>query len=120
MELTQCCAARELRWRQSRVGERLADLYVCSACGHIHTMESWLVSLVYPQPGRCVNCGTAGTPKRPSGNAQGSHHARCGGCGLTEDEVRALHDGLAALHPDGDFLQGALVAGELGRNVLAM
>jgi tetratricopeptide (TPR) repeat protein len=44
----------------------------------------------------------------------------CEFCGLSPQQDYELHRELAALHPDRDWLQGAVVATEIGRHVLAL
>jgi tetratricopeptide (TPR) repeat protein len=103
----------DLRWKQTRVGERWADICYCAACKHIHKMESWLVPLRALNPGRCVNCG--GDLRREKGK-----DPACGRCGLTEPECRDLHGRLAQVHPSQDFQAAALAAAERSRHVLAL
>lgn len=112
MELEACCSTPALAWAQSRVGERFSDILVCKSCQHIHKMESWLVPVDWPGVDGCVNCG--------GDLSLGPDTPKCRRCGLTPTKDRELHDGLAALHPERDYLSAALVAADLGRQVLAL
>jgi tetratricopeptide (TPR) repeat protein len=119
VEFAQCCEKRELKWTNSKVADRWADLYICSSCGHVHKMESWLIPLDWPGDDRCVNCG--GNYKEPKKTKKGEvPELRCEHCGLTPDKDLELHRTLGALHPEGDWLQGSLLAIDLGRHVLGL
>lgn len=121
MEFEPCCANQQLAWTQSRVGERWADIYVCTSCQHIHKMESWLVPIEWPGAERCVNCsGGYVMVARSKKSKAGDDAPRCERCGLTAQKDMELHDGLAALHPYRSYVLGAEVAANLGRHVLAL
>ncbi len=112
MPSPRCCDQPSMKWRQTRVGDRRSDIYVCSRCQHIDAMESWLVPLSPPDRGRCANC--SGHLQLKEGNY------RCDYCGLTSGKTRELHDNLSALHPSRNYLQAALAAAEMNRFVIAL
>jgi tetratricopeptide (TPR) repeat protein len=125
-----CCENPSLAWQASRVGEQWADVYTCASCGTIHKTEKWYVPMYLPQGSRgCVNCGGTFSepPKKPKGMSlsakrpgEPDDQPRCDTCGLTDVEVERTLEGLAALHPQRDYVAGAAVAAEFGRHVLAL
>lgn len=119
MELEKCCDAPVLQWKQTRVSDRFTDMYLCVTCGHIHRMESWPVPVEFPTEERCVNCAgrMVSTGVTKGGRAQNLH---CDKCGLTPEKSQELHESLRTLHPDNEYLPGALLAAEVGRQVLAL
>lgn len=124
MPAQDCCPTRTLQWTHSKVGDRFADIWVCTSCNHIHKMESWLAPIRFPGFDGCVNCGgrmiaAAGKPSA-SGKKSPASAMHCDHCGLSPEKSRDLHDQLAALHPEKSFLQGALAAVEHGRHVLGL
>lgn len=115
MAVTECCGNPQLRWTQSRVGERWSDINVCASCHHIHAMESCLAPIQWPAAEGCVNCGGGYI-----GSASAKAAPRCERCGLTAQKDRDLHDVLVSAHPEKNFAKGAEVASALGRHVLAL
>ena len=127
MTAATCCDARELVWKSAKVGSRWSDMQLCSACGHITRMESWLVPVQRPTEHSCINCGgtcrerkqlsiTAlppGQKPRPTGPA-------CDTCGFTPLEDRVHHEKLAELHPDRNLVKAAQAADAAGRFILSL
>src|SRR4029079_12124929 len=103
MAETQCCPTMDLQWTQRVVDNQYADVYFCASCGHVHRTEKYAVSLRFPYADRCVNCGGDLHAEEGLDPADPSQ-VRCTTCGLTAAEDRDLHDRLASLHPDGEFL----------------
>lgn len=119
MDLEKCCDAPVLQWKQTRVSDRFTDMYLCLTCGHIHRMESWLAPIDFPTEERCVNCAgrMVSTGVAKGGLVQNAH---CDKCGLSPEKSQELHESLRALHPDNQYLPGALLAAEMNRHVLAL
>jgi len=122
MAETQCCAAKDLQWTQRVVDEQYADVYFCASCGHVHRTEKYAVSLRFPYQDRCVNCGgdLALTAPTDGGRPPDPSTVRCTECGMSAVDDRALHDRLAALHPDGTYMAASLALADTGRYVLAL
>lgn len=114
MDAPTCCSTPDVRWKPTKVGDKYADVYACESCGHVYRTEQYAVPLQYPGFERCVNCGGAYL------NDEQGNPLQCETCRLSPTKDKELHDALAAAHPEGDYLQGALVAGEIGRQVLAL
>lgn len=119
MGKTQCCPTMDLQWTQRIVDNQYADLYFCASCGHVHRTEKYAVSLRFPYQDRCVNCG-GDLQADPTVPVPDATRIRCSQCGLTAAEDRDLHDRLAALHPDGEFLAASKALADSGRYVLAL
>jgi tetratricopeptide (TPR) repeat protein len=122
---TQCCPTMDLQWTQRVIDGQYADVYFCASCGHVHRTEKYPVPMGFPYQDRCVNCGGALqlTEMDPSDMDQpepDARHYRCTGCGLTAAEDKELHDHLASLHPDGDYLAASVALVDNGRYVLAL
>ncbi|MEO0604683.1 MAG: hypothetical protein AAF211_24835 [Myxococcota bacterium] len=105
---TQCCPVMDLQWTPRLVEDQYADVYFCASCGHVHRTEKYATNLRFPYNDRCVNCG---------GDLDDE---RCTFCGLTPEEDKALHDRLASLHPDRDYMLASRALFESGRYVLAL
>jgi tetratricopeptide (TPR) repeat protein len=110
-----CCASPELGWQSGPAGDGFADQYLCSNCGTVHKSETWHAPLRVTSDSTCVNCGGG-----LAGPSHAGGEATCTTCGFTEMETQQLHDKLAKLHPDGDYLAAAAAASEFGRSLLAL
>src|SRR5688572_28843374 len=117
---TQCCPTMDLQWTQRVVDNQYADVYFCASCGHVHRTEKYAVSLRFPYQDRCVNCGGDLAVTNPNVKVADANQVKCTQCGLTSAEDRDLHDRLAALHPDGEYLSASKALAENGRYVLAL
>ncbi len=107
-----CCPMMDAQWTQRMVDEQFADIYFCANCGHVHRTEKYAVPMRFPYQGRCINCG---------GDQQESAEGlRCIQCGKTALQDKDLHDRLASLHPDRDYLIAATALAENNRQVLAL
>jgi tetratricopeptide (TPR) repeat protein len=115
----QCCPTMDLQWTQRVIDEQYADVYFCASCGHVHRTEKYPISNGFPYQDRCVNCGHALELVDPEAPQEAANY-RCTGCGLTAVEDKDLHDHLASLHPDGDYLAASQALVENGRYVLAL
>ncbi|MFT4624551.1 MAG: tetratricopeptide (TPR) repeat protein [Myxococcota bacterium] len=113
----RCCARPDLKWESRVVDGQLADLHVCRSCSTEHRLERYAVSMRFPKPGRCTNCG--GDVREVTGYG-GATGARCTQCGLGPEEDKAVHDKLARLHPEGRYLVTSKALQESGRRVLAL
>ena len=118
----QCCPVMDLQWTPRLVDDQYADVYFCASCGHVHRTEKYAVNFRFPYHDRCVNCGgdlrltsQVANHERPD-----PHHIRCAVCGLTAAEDKDLHDKLAALHPERDYLLAGQALADSGRFVLAL
>lgn len=122
MSPTQCCPVMDLQWTPRVVDDQYADVYFCASCGHVHRTEKYAVNLRFPYHDRCVNCGgdLQLTDPPPEGHAPDPNHIRCTHCGTTAAEDKALHDRLAALHPERNYLLASQALSESGRFVLAL
>lgn len=116
----QCCPTMDLQWTQRVIDEQYADVYFCASCGHVHRTEKYQFPLGFPYADRCVNCGSTLELTDPTNPDPDATHYRCTGCGLTAAEDKELHDHLASLHPDGDYLAASQALVENGRYVLAL
>jgi len=118
----QCCAVMDLQWTNRVVDEQRADIYFCASCGTVHRTEKYSVSMRFPYHDRCVNCG--GDLHLPAdlepGQTPDPARVRCIDCGLTAEEDRKLHERLASIHPEGDYLSASEALAESGRFVLAL
>ncbi|MEQ1571056.1 MAG: tetratricopeptide repeat protein [Myxococcota bacterium] len=118
----RCCASIDLQWTQRVVDGQYADVNFCASCGHVHRTEKYQVSLRFPYSDRCINCGgdlvllTEVGPYETPDPTQ----IRCTDCGLTDSANRALHERLAAIHPDARFLSASQALVDSGRYVLAL
>ena len=102
----------DAQWMHRMVDEQFADIYFCANCGHVHRAEKYAVPLRFPYQGRCINCG---------GDQQESAEGlRCTQCGKTALQDKDLHDRLAGLHPEHDYLIAATALAENNRQVLAL
>jgi tetratricopeptide (TPR) repeat protein len=120
---SQCCSVMDLQWTNRLVDDQHADVYFCASCGTVHRTEKYSVSLRFPYHDRCVNCGgdlRATGPSPEPGQAPDPSYLRCTMCGLTAAEDRELHERLASLHPDGNYLVASEALAESGRFVLAL
>jgi tetratricopeptide (TPR) repeat protein len=101
------------QWSQQLVDpQHLADVLACTACGHVHRTEKYLVPGRFPRPGRCANC---------SGDQQPQAGVyRCTLCGKSAQEDKEYHDKLAALHPSKQYMAAAEALSGAGRAVLAL
>lgn len=113
----QCCPTMDLQWTQRVIDGQYADVYFCASCGHVHRSEKYEVPLHFPYQNRCVNCGgeLEAEVEQPDPS-----QVRCTKCALTALEDKDLHDHLASLHPDGDYLAASQALVENGRYVLAL
>ena len=121
MTPTQCCAVMDLQWTPRVVDDQYADVFFCASCGHVHRTEKYLVNLRFPYHDRCVNCG--GDLRLPEGQDPYNvdpQEVRCSVCGTSVAEDRELHDRLAALHPEHDYMLASEALVESGRYVLAL
>jgi tetratricopeptide (TPR) repeat protein len=112
----------DLQWTQRVVDNQYADVNFCASCGHVHRTEKYQVSLRFPYADRCINCGgdlVALTEVGPYQTPDPTQ-IRCTECGLTDSANKALHDRLAAIHPDGTYLSASHALVENGRYVLAL
>jgi len=66
----------------------------------------------FPYQGRCINCG--------GDQRETAEGMRCTKCAKTAMQDKDLHDRLATLHPDRDYLLASKALAEGGRNVLAL
>lgn len=122
MAETQCCPVMDLQWTPRVVDDQYADVYFCASCGHVHRTEKYSANLRFPYHDRCVNCGgdLRLTPQAVGQDPPDPHHVQCTVCGLTAAEDKELHDKLAALHPNRDYLLAAQALADSGRHVLAL
>jgi tetratricopeptide (TPR) repeat protein len=120
MSQTQCCPVMDLQWTQRVIDDQYADVYFCASCGHVHRTEKYALSMRFPYEDRCVNCGgdlvlTQGDEYRPD-----PRFIKCTHCGLSAVDDKALHDRLASIHPDGDYLLASEALADENRLVLAL
>jgi tetratricopeptide (TPR) repeat protein len=112
----------DLQWTQRVVDDEYADVFFCASCGHVHRTEKYVLSFRFPSADRCVNCG--GDLVVQAGNAPFQGHTEdevyCSSCGLTEASDKQLHDRLASILPDGDYLAAAHALVDHQRLVLAL
>ena len=124
MTASQCCPVMDLQWTPRVVDGQYADVFFCASCGTVHRTEKYAVNLRFPYHDRCVNCGgdLQLTPEGQQGDPYNPNpaHVQCTNCGLTAAEDKALHDKLAALHPDRDYMLASQALVESGRYVLAL
>ncbi len=122
MSETQCCPVMDLQWTQRVIEDQLADVFFCASCGHVHRTETYAVPTRFPYEDRCVNCGgdLTLTEGAPDGYSPDPRFVRCTQCGLSAVEDRELHDRLAALHPEGDYLLASQALTNENRLVLAL
>ncbi|MBW1876995.1 MAG: tetratricopeptide repeat protein [Deltaproteobacteria bacterium] len=116
-----CCDDPQPTWKSRREQDRLADVFLCAGCGHVHTTESHLAPIFFPEPGRCLNCGGALEPDTLIEGEPSPRGFQCERCGLHDKDSMELHRTLAdQVVPDSTLLDAALVALEQGRLVLAL
>lgn len=115
-----CCEQPQLQWESRQIVDRFADVLACRNCRRTHKVEDWAISLILPQPDRCVNCGDPmSVDSSRSRHGLPERVARCEGCGMSSKDARKLHGKLARLHPSGEYMAAAEAAQEGGRGVLA-
>lgn len=117
---TQCCPTMDLQWTQRVIDGQYADVNFCASCGHVHLSEQYVICLRFPSQDRCVNCGGDLALTQPGLARPTPSQILCTACGLTAADDKALHDHLASLHPDRDFLAASRALVEHGRYVLAL
>lgn len=118
----RCCPSMDLQWTQRVVEEQYADVFFCASCGRVHRTEKYPVALRFPSADRCVNCAGDLVSRGASGPFQqyDPEDLYCAVCGLTVAADKALHDRLAALLPDGGYLDAANALSQSHRFVLAL
>ena len=112
MSQQTCCPMMDAQWTQRIVDGQYADIFFCANCGHVHRTEKYAAPLRFPYAGRCINCG--------GDQHESAEGLRCMQCGKSSLQDKDLHDKLAALHPDRDYLLASEALFEAGRNVLAL
>ena len=117
-----CCAHPKPVWSARRSGEhQYADTLLCGGCGTIHESESFLVPVLLPGPGRCLNCGAPLEPDTLVEDDPTHSGFRCEQCGLHDRETLQMHQELAEeIAPNAILLEAALAALDVGRQVRAL
>lgn len=97
-----------MKWGVSR-GQVLADILLCSKCGHKEHIEDWSAPIVPISATSCCNCGS------------NRHDETCEYCGLSAQEDKEVHLELRDLiAPGRDFLSTARHANKMGRRLIAL
>ncbi len=109
-----CCALPQLTWITQRLDGQYVDQRVCSSCEAVIRTEKYAMLLRFPRQMRCINCG--GELRE----CEEHEDPRCVQCGLAGAEDKAVHDQLAALHPDNRYLITSKALQVSGRRVLAL
>ena len=112
MSQQPCCPMMDAQWTQRIVDGQYADIYFCASCGHVHRTEKYAVPMRFPYQGRCINCG--------GDQRETAEGLRCTNCGKTLLQDKDLHDRLAALHPERDYLEASKALAGSNRMVLAL
>jgi tetratricopeptide (TPR) repeat protein len=102
----------DAQWTQRIVDGQYADIYFCASCGHVHRTEKYAVPMRFPYQGRCINCG--------GDQRETAEGLSCTNCSKTQLQDKDLHDRLAALHPERDYLEASKALVGSNRMVLAL
>jgi len=122
--MKDCCANPKPVWTARRSGEhRYADTLMCGSCGTIHLQEPFVVPVIFPGSGRCLNCGSTLEPDTlvDEQAAKSSPRGfRCSQCGLYDRDALQQHREMAEEIGKGTMLDEALACLESGRQVRAL
>jgi tetratricopeptide (TPR) repeat protein len=117
--MPDCCANPKPVWTARRAGEhRYADTLLCGSCGTVHNQEPFVVPVIFPAPGRCLNCGATLEPDTETDTQ--SRGYRCEQCGLYDRDALVQHHEMAEEVGRGSMLDVALQCLEVGRQVRAL